>query len=80
MGDHKHRPEQNPVLFEGSIIDNIRKGNESLSYEALQEWCDSTGVCKVFCASGKAFSKPLSWVITSTVRPSPLCKVLATCL
>lgn len=40
--------EQNPVLFEGSIIDNIRKGNESLSYEALQEWCDSTGVCKVF--------------------------------
>lgn len=40
--------EQNPVLFEGSIIDNIRTGNKSLSYEALQEWCDSTGVYKVF--------------------------------
>lgn len=40
--------EQNPVLFEGSIIDNIRKGNESLSDEAVQEWCDSTGVRQVF--------------------------------
>ena len=40
--------EQNPVLFEGSIIDNIRKGNESLSDETVQEWCDSTGVRQVF--------------------------------
>jgi len=40
--------EQNPVLFEGSIIDNIRKGNESLSDEAVREWCDSTGVRQVF--------------------------------
>lgn len=40
--------EQNSVLFEGSIIDNIRKGNELLSDEVIQEWCDSTGVRQVF--------------------------------
>lgn len=40
--------EQSPVLFEGSIIDNIRKGNENLSVEEIQEWCEATGVSRVF--------------------------------
>ncbi|MCM1056964.1 MAG: ABC transporter ATP-binding protein/permease [Firmicutes bacterium] len=39
--------EQDPVLFRGSILDNIRKGNEALSTETVREWCDSTGVSRV---------------------------------
>lgn len=40
--------EQSPVLFEGSIIDNIKKGNESLPDQVIEEWCDATGVRRVF--------------------------------
>lgn len=36
------------MLFEGSIIDNIKKGNESLPDQVIEEWCDATGVRKVF--------------------------------
>lgn len=40
--------EQNPVLFEGSLFDNIRKGNKGLSDAELNKWYTRSGMRKVF--------------------------------
>lgn len=51
--------EQEPVLFAGSLFDNIRKGNKKLSEGELQEWYAHSGMREAFAQLAGGMDAPI---------------------